>query len=449
MVESRWAILKCRFSDDTSDTHPDEVYERLFTGRGSGSFNMVDYFRDMSHGQLDLSRSQIFGWFSISQRRVDYVGNVDDSALGPGQLNRRGLFNACRSAAEAAGVRLSDFAGIVVTMNRGGPWPGGHDGVDLWGAAGGAAFCDRYSLMPSLLGQEMGHGYGLNHSRRHGSTDDYRDPWDTMSTQAAFMQPHTEWGLIGPGLNAANMRSRDWLDETRVWRTRSTNIDTTIRLRPLHRHNLTGALAADIPDPEFPDRRWLVEFRVPERWDHAIGTPVVLIHYFERGYSYLVPAPSPRRDHFTVGDVVESGDVGNPFSSYYRLEVLMIDEAAEMCELRFVYRRGHDPFAWLRGVEVSQLLGSVPVDGCGFIIRPDGSVVPIGPWDPTFRILQNLATFQIVDRIEDTASREAAQRSALISIIDTAQLQRERLESTKVPAPKQKELPLPEPFKNL
>ena len=224
-------------------------------------------------------------------------------------------------------------------------------------------------------------------------------------------------------------------------------IDTTIRLRPLHRRDLTGSLAADIPDPDFPDRRLLVEFRVPQRWDQAIRQPVVLIHRLEGGYSYLVPPPVARRDHFTVGDVVERGDADNPLSSYYRLEVLAIDPVAEVCDLRFVLRRSRDPFEYLVSIDSAQVIGSVPIDGEGFLIRP-GGIVPVGPWDPTFRILKNVASFQTVNQIEDTASREAAQRSALLSIIDTARLQLEGLEPIKVPAPKQGELPPPEEFKN-
>lgn len=437
MAESRWAILKCKFSDDNSDILSDVLYERLFTGTGNGNFNMVDYFRDMSHGQLDLSRSQVFGWFTLSLRKADYAGNVPDSALAAGQVNRNGLFAACRSAAERAGVRVSDFAGVVVTMNRGGPWPDGSDGVDLWGAADSRAFCDRYSLMPSLLGQEMGHGYGLTHSRRVGSTADYQDPWDTMSTQAAYMQPHAEFSWIGPGLSAANMRSRRWLDERRVWRADPLGADTVIRLRPLHRYQQSGFLVADVPDPDYPDSRWLIEFRNKQRWDGAIPEPAVLIHRLDRWVSYLVPGSIPGRDYLLAGDVIERGSASNPLFGYYRIEILAIDPAAETCDLRFVYRRGRDPAESSVALVSGQILGAIPVDGGGLFIRPGGGIVPVGPWDPTLRILENIAAFHAVERIEDTATREAAQRSVLLAIVDTAQSHLKHLEPIKVPAPKQ------------
>src|SRR5690348_7359224 len=91
----------------------------------------------------------------------------------------------------------------------------------------------------------MGHGYGLDHSRQDGSAADYMDRWDTMSTwDSCFMAPHQDYVLIGPGLNAANMAGRGWLDGQRVWSSGSTSFSTTIQLRPLHRRDLPGFLAA-------------------------------------------------------------------------------------------------------------------------------------------------------------------------------------------------------------
>ena len=60
----------------------------------------------------------------------------------------------------------------------------------------------------------MGHGYGLDHSRRDGADADYQEPWDIMSTLAAYSAPDPDYANRGPGLNAWNMRGRGWLDET-------------------------------------------------------------------------------------------------------------------------------------------------------------------------------------------------------------------------------------------
>jgi hypothetical protein len=74
--------------DDASSTLPLSHYQRLFTGPDTGSFNMVDFFLDMSHGQIDRVASQIFGWFTRSINKRAYVGNA---SAGPGQFDRNGL----------------------------------------------------------------------------------------------------------------------------------------------------------------------------------------------------------------------------------------------------------------------------------------------------------------------------------------------------------------------
>jgi hypothetical protein len=265
MTTSRWAVILCKFADDTGTTPQFAHYQRLFTSAGAGSFNMADFFMDMSHGRIDIGQSQVFGWFTLSLNKADYAGNVQTPPAG--KVNRRGLMAACKQAAikgqggadlvyGKGGVNLSSFDGVVVSMNG---------EVDLFGSPPGGmyAFCDSNSLSPSPLGQEMGHGYGLDHARRDGSDDDYMDPWDVMSVyDGTFMQPSDEWGTIGPGLNAMCMRSRGWLDENRVWKSVSAGINTVLQLRPLHRRDLPGFLAAELGD-------YLIEYRPNQRWDAA------------------------------------------------------------------------------------------------------------------------------------------------------------------------------------
>jgi len=162
------------------------------------------------------------------------------------------------------------------------------------------AVCSDDVLKPSLLGQEMGHGYGLHHSRSDllpkDDKNDYEDAWDIMSTARAHMGGHPVYGggSIGPGLNAANMDSlklklpespveQTWLDSSRV--RKITSGVEIVDLRPLHRHDLSGDLAVNITSPA---DNYYVEFRMNEGWDAGFWTPVVLIHYFEDGHSYLM-----------------------------------------------------------------------------------------------------------------------------------------------------------------
>src|SRR5262249_30448498 len=102
---SPWAVLLVKFHDDPAADPDLGIYERLFTSAGLGTDNMVDFFRDMSHGRLDLSGTQVFGWYTLSAKRSDYVGNVYPQPAG--KLNRNGLLDAARAAATAAGVDLT------------------------------------------------------------------------------------------------------------------------------------------------------------------------------------------------------------------------------------------------------------------------------------------------------------------------------------------------------
>lgn len=426
MIASPWAIIKCKFSDDVSDLPPDQLYERLFTEDGVGSMGMVDFFRDMSHGQIDVSGSRVFGWFTLPIVAEEYRRHVVENMVWA----RRWLMEACRTAASNAGVNLGQFRNVVATMNRGRHASGG-DGVDLWGSLGGReAFCDRYSLSPSLLGQEMGHGYGLDHSRRDGSVEEYGDPWDTMSTQLAWMAVHPEYGYVGPGLNAVNMMIAGWFDESRLWRCDDQGFSGLIRLRPLHRPDLPGFLAAVLPNPERPGWRMILEFRIRRRWDAGIPESVILCHREVRGRSYLT---GPKK--MTQGDVFEYGGRGR--STHLRIKVRRIDENLETCDLDIGYSHPNlaDNLKSIVGPLSREVIGGVPYDGGGAVILPGGQIVPIGPWDPTVPILPNIAALQAAELVDDPAARMELERAALAGIIEASQARLNSLTPFRSPAP--------------
>jgi hypothetical protein len=118
---------------------------------------MVDFFRDVSHGKLDLSGFQVFGWYELDQEKSDQVG------IGKNQQGCADLIKWAREAAAAGGVDLRKFFSVVVSMIV---------PTDLFGGCNGAVADDgrrqingMSSLSPSLLGHEMSHTYGLSNSR--------------------------------------------------------------------------------------------------------------------------------------------------------------------------------------------------------------------------------------------------------------------------------------------
>src|SRR5262249_10254480 len=152
--------------------------------------------------------------------------------------------------------------------------------LETYGGLAGTVL-DAAGQFPSVAGQEMGHAYGLEHSRIDGSPADYMDPWDIMSTRNRTLEDlNAPFGPSGPFLNAANMDGMGWLDYSRVWSPTYPGKGFIVELRPLSRPDLPGFFAAKIDS-------YYVEFRVAEKWDNAIGQPVVLVHYFDGTRSYL------------------------------------------------------------------------------------------------------------------------------------------------------------------
>lgn len=398
---SKWAILCVCFKDDPAPLPALDLHRRLFTSEGAGTMNMVEFFSDMTHGQLDLGDSRVFGWYRLDRPRSDYVGNVYPEPSG--KLNRNGLLDAARASATADKVDLSAFDGVVVSA---------YGSTDLCGWLGGmAALCDANSLRPSLLGQEMGHGYGLDHARRDGSNDDYRDPWDVMST-AAYpdrQAANPNYEQIGPGLNASCMRSRGWLDEKRVWQGPWTGFDSTITLRPLHHRNLAGYLAAQVGG-------YLVEFRVRDRWDAAIPRAAVLVHRFADNHSYLMPAVNGDED-LVEGDRFEAGRADIILRPHVVVNVLDIDEGGRTAKLQLSWRPPQPPD---RYHEIfGHLFGGVAVDGGGGVIV-NGQFHPVPPRGPEYGLLSALGQYLATDSTGSVAAGNQVKRDLLRQVVKQA-----------------------------
>ncbi len=344
--QTPWAVLLCRFKDTLSDP-PDmkpnfrSLCQKFFTPQPAyGTFNAVQFFQDVSHGSLDLSGSQVFpssGWFTLDANLNDLVAPTDPPPPGwQPKISRDSMMALAKKTASDQGVPLGNFlGGVTLVFNRA---VGGSQGGSWGGIPPNVGVFSDYRYVQNngteSYGQEMGHAYGLDHSRSDDpkinllgcdpSTLDYRDPWDGMSTACAYFAPDPDFGARGPGFNAWNMRGRRWLDESRVWRGTANPFDQVVQLSPLHRHDLPGLLAAELPPI---DGHYLVEFRIKDRWDAAIPRSAVLVHRFEGiigqflgAHSYIMSGTNGNQD-------LAEGDTLNATASGL-LEVFAVDTPA-------------------------------------------------------------------------------------------------------------------------
>ena len=290
-INTPWAVLLCLFADknDSAPFEPVLKINNLFTSTGDGLFNVTRYFRENSHGTLDLTGSQVFGPFVVPGTKAGVIS---------GPSARNAAMDAARRAALSNGVPLGTFQFVCVIFNDA---IGGNQGATGWGTVAplpGVITDYRYALNngTSDFGHEMGHAYGLQHSRLgaldepEGEAFDYQDKWDVMSYNGNLFAADPNFGERGPGLNAWNMRSRGWLDESRVWRTSMTTFEQIVQLRPLHRRDLTGFLAAELPpnDGLGGHGRYLVEYRINEGWDVQFPRSAVFVHRYSAAHSYLL-----------------------------------------------------------------------------------------------------------------------------------------------------------------
>jgi hypothetical protein len=108
----------------------------------------------MSHGLLDLTGSQVFGWFTLGITLQDYGPELIDSQR---TIKQADVVKLAREAAKQAGIQLQNFVGgdcITFNVAVGGTQGGAVDGRPYaWGD-----FRWVQDNGTQSWGQEMGHG---------------------------------------------------------------------------------------------------------------------------------------------------------------------------------------------------------------------------------------------------------------------------------------------------
>ena len=385
-TQSPMAFLLVKFQGSNDEPMTKADAEQMFTAAGRGTMNVVDWFDDNTHGQVDMSGNAVFGWLGLTETVAGYGIKRSNGTYGRSKIVELG-----RAAAAAAGIDLSTFTAVVVVTNVEVDLFGGTGQVCCTAATAGKQFWE-IQVAPSVLCQEMIHGLGVyNHSRRHGTDDDYRDPYDVMSMFPAWPghSPTRPSSPTGPGLNAAFMKRCGWLDSTRAAQVGQ------VSLRPLHRRDLPGPLYAIAGE-------YYVEYRPSRRWDTGFPS-VVLVHYVRNDTSYLVAELRPGLPEFAWGDPLW------PFASQGSVRVDAIDDGAETATVTTSLRPARPvPVA---GPAVS-LFDSELGDGGGLVIL-GGRVVKIPPRSPELRLVETAAALASLNDVQLTPVLKTAARAEL------------------------------------
>ena len=137
-------------------------------GRRPGH-DVVDWFDENTHGNIDMTGNQVFGW-------IDLAISKDGTAPPPARTARNST-SPRAPRPPRPGSTSPGFTAVVAVTNI---------GVGVWGGTGNVAcsadngtqpFWAQGNIAPSVLCQEMIHGLGVyEHMCRNGSDTPNQDP---------------------------------------------------------------------------------------------------------------------------------------------------------------------------------------------------------------------------------------------------------------------------------
>jgi hypothetical protein len=167
-------------------------------------------------------------------------------------------------------------------------------GTDLFGSSERHAVCDTLSSLSQIL-QEVGHGFGLEHSRAVANPDDYENPFCIMSGMRfggdlaipgnptiKFSSPtfFERFGESGPGLCSPLLFKAGWLPEGRIVHLATNGRSPSpafLTLSPLGEmkplHPQVALLSFNTPQ----EVTYFIEYRAGG-WDRGLRQKSVVIH---------------------------------------------------------------------------------------------------------------------------------------------------------------------------
>lgn len=278
---SKWLVLLCSYPDIPNFPNSQSVsfFKDLYTGQGVGKGGMVDFFRDISYGTIDLASTEVHGPFLEKT---------------PSMFCQNGA--ACEVTNcinTATGVNPSNFFRVLVATAA----------QNTTQAVGTSVKIDTCGEFPGVVGQEMLHTYGVGHGWGPANNPvEYGDPFDVQSNKREnmFLNPRFPGcgtpGNIGsgPNLSMAYKDRLNWVPVARRWTVTSGSQGTIfglglpgavatsyVTLGASSRPEANGVLMAKINLAHLPGQYYSVEYRLNEGWDQGIGPSGVLVHLYD------------------------------------------------------------------------------------------------------------------------------------------------------------------------
>lgn len=276
----RWAVLLCHCSGTSTNRTAKKFFDDLFTPGLSGA---VDYWSDMSFGELNLTGSTVFNWVALSITTQQALNTRRSDTISKGI-----------DAHKAAGHDLRGFDQILVYIDV--PFigqnitEGGEQGA---GSANGRVLIDQGVRRSSFILHEMGHGHGLNHSRDLMGND-YGDPYCVMSaeyyggTDPRFTD--ARFGPSGPSLCSPYIFAKNWLPQQNTVIIESNGKwpnTTKLLLSPFEKGFTVSPKVAIIRFTHPFPASYFIDYHRATGWDQGMSQDAVLIRQHKPdGYSY-------------------------------------------------------------------------------------------------------------------------------------------------------------------
>ncbi len=113
----KWAVVLCNFKDQRATPNPASYYRDLFSDDGAGELGLLEYWRDVSYGQLSISGTTVTPAWNIAK---DPAGAHPQLTRGqwinlPGSPGQRRL-NKILACAEGSGVNFAGYWGVAAVF---------------------------------------------------------------------------------------------------------------------------------------------------------------------------------------------------------------------------------------------------------------------------------------------------------------------------------------------